>query len=52
MDEIWNKIQNNPEYQKNLKKLPEDERKQIQDALKKLVEQWETHLIKPLQNLK
>lgn len=49
---IFDDLLKNSEFQEHLKKLPEDERKVILESLRKLTEQWETYLIKPLQNLK
>lgn len=49
---LWEQVTKNPEFQKYLKKLPEDEQKQIQESLRQLVAQWETYLLNPLQKLK
>lgn len=42
----------NSEYKKLLDSLPEDERRPIEEALRKLVENFENYIIKPLDGLK
>ncbi len=49
---LFDEVLKNPEYQRYLKKLPEDERKSIQDSLRQLTELFEGRLLKPLENLK
>ena len=49
---LFDEILKNPEYQKNLEKLSEDERVEIQKSLRELTEQWERFVLKPIQNLK
>jgi len=49
---LFEKLLKMKEYQEQLDKLPEDERKEILAALKQLTERWENLILKPLQNLK
>ncbi len=41
-----------PEYQAILNQIPEDEKKSLLEAVKKMVDEWENKVIKPLENLK
>ena len=49
---LFDKVMKNPEYQKHLKKLSPDERKEIEKSLRDLTEQFEAHILKPLENAK
>jgi len=40
------------QFQEHLAKLPEDERKALLEALKKLTDDFETYIIKPIENLR
>lgn len=49
---LFDEVTKNPSYKRYLEKLPEDERKEIQESLRQLTEQWERYILGPLQNLK
>lgn len=52
MASLFDKVMKNPEYQRHLKMLKPDERKEIEKSLRQLTELFEAKLLKPLENIK
>lgn len=52
MTSLFDTVLKNPEYQKHLKMLKPDERKEIEKSLRQLTEMFETRILKPLENIK
>jgi len=49
---LFETLLESPEYQILLQQLPDDERKSVLAGLKKMVDDWEKNVLKPLENLR
>lgn len=50
--ELLKELKKDPNYQKNLEKLSDEERKLTEQALESMFQQFEQNILGPLKNLK
>ncbi len=49
---LLEELQKDPNYQKNIEKMSDEERKLTEQALKSMFDQFEQNILNPLKNLK
>lgn len=49
---LFDTLLETPEYQILLEQLPDDEKQSVLAGLKKMVDDWEKNILKPLENLR